>query len=95
MKLKRVKVIRNNITPEMVSRWRIVPRIIVVLYGYTFWKVTEWFMGLADPTATQAAFISAVVGAGAAFFGLYVNSGASLKEIRESYEEPDGNQEGR
>jgi hypothetical protein len=32
-------------------------------------------MGLSDPTNAQAGFISTVVGAGAAFFGLYVNSG--------------------
>ncbi len=29
-------------------------------------------MGLEDPTNAQAMFISTIVGAGAAFFGLYV-----------------------
>lgn len=76
-----------KLTPELINRWRIIPRIIVALYGFTFWKVVEWFMALPDPTATQAAFVSTVVGAGAAFFGLYVNSGASLRELREFSDE--------
>lgn len=74
------------ITPELVNRWRIVPRAIVILYGYTFWRIAEWFMALEDPSAAQAAFVSTIVGAAAAFFGLYVNSGASLKELKESRE---------
>ena len=72
------------LSPETVNKWRIIPRMIVVLYGYTFWKVADWFMSLPEPTGPQAAFVSTIVGAGAAFFGLYVNSGASLKELKES-----------
>ena len=34
-------------------------------------------MALTDPTNAQAAFISTIVGAGAAFFGLYVGKGGS------------------
>ena len=44
----------------------------MVAYGTVFWVTTQWFMGLPDPTAPQAAFVSTVVGAGAAWFGLYV-----------------------
>lgn len=71
------------IKPETLNKYRIVPRIIVTLYGYVFWCVATWFMSLPDPTAPQAAFVSTIVGASAAFFGLYVNSGASLKEIQD------------
>jgi len=35
-----------------------------------------WFMGLPNPGAAQAAFASAIISAGAAWFGLYVNSGS-------------------
>lgn len=62
-------------TPETLNRWRVIPRIIVALYGYTFYEVCAWFMSLPDPTTQQAGFVSTIVGAGAAFFGLYVNSG--------------------
>ena len=49
--------------------------LIVALYGLAFYRVMEWFMALNDPSANQAAFVSTIVGAGAAFFGFYVNSG--------------------
>lgn len=39
-----------------------------------FWNVTNWFMALPDPNNAQAGALSVVVGAGAAWFGLYVNS---------------------
>jgi hypothetical protein len=41
-------------------------------YIYAFYKSVTWFMTLPDPTNSQAMYISTIVGAGAAFFGLYV-----------------------
>jgi len=38
-------------------------------------EVATWFMGLPAPGNAQAAFASAIISAGAAWFGLYVNSG--------------------
>ena len=61
------------ITPEWLDKWRIWPRLIITLYGYAFYKTTTWFMDLPDPTNAQAGFVSVIVGAGAGFFGLYVN----------------------
>jgi hypothetical protein len=50
---------------------------------YAFYSSTTWFMALADPTNSQAAFISTIVGAGAAFFGLYVGKpGAALPKSK-------------
>ena len=60
---------------KVVDKWRIVPRIMVLMYGYIFYEVSQWFMGLVAPTMPQATFVSVIVGAAAAFFGLYVNSG--------------------
>ena len=54
---------------------RLIPRLLMVCYGYIFWMSTQWFMNLSNPTNAQAAFISTIVGAGAAWFGLYVGSG--------------------
>lgn len=70
------------VSPEIINRWRVIPRLMIGLYGYMFYRVAEWFMALPDPTAAQSAFVSVIVGASAAFFGLYVNSGASLKELK-------------
>ena len=63
------------ITSEQVDRWRIVPRLFICLYGLAFFRATEWFMGLSEPTNAQSMYVSVIVGAGAAWFGLYVSSG--------------------
>ena len=60
------------ITPEKFSAWRIFPRLLITLYGGAFYRTTEWFMQLPDPTNAQSAFVAVVVGAGDAWFGLYV-----------------------
>lgn len=62
---------------EIVDRWRIAPRLMVIGYGYMMWDVAQWFMALDEPTGPQAAFVSTLVGAAAGVFGLYVNSGGS------------------
>jgi hypothetical protein len=63
----------NKITPEWLDKWRIWPRMIITLYGIAFYETTTWFMSLPDPTNAQAGFVSVIVGAGAGFFGIYVN----------------------
>lgn len=64
-----------SLTPEQFDRWRVMPRILVLVYGWAFFDVIQWFMQLADPTNPQSVFVSTVVGAAAGFFGFYVNSG--------------------
>ena len=62
-----------------LDRFRVIPRMIMLAYIYACYSATVWFMSLSDPTNAQAAFISTIVGAGAAFFGLYVGKpGTSL-----------------
>ena len=67
---------KTEITPTKFDSWRIFPRLLITLYGFAFYRTTEWFMTLPDPTNAQSAFVSVIVGAGAAWFGLYVNSAA-------------------
>ena len=59
-------------TAEGFDKWRVFPRLLITLYGYAFYTTTSWFMALPDPTSAQSAFVSVIVGAGAAWFGLYV-----------------------
>ena len=54
-----------------VDQWRIFPRVFISTYIYLLYKVTIWFMQLPDPTMAQSGLVSIVVGAGAAWFGLY------------------------
>ena len=49
-----------------------------------FYNVTMWFMALEDPNNAQAGLVLSVVGAGAAWFGLYVNSKSGNVEIQQS-----------
>ena len=71
----------NSAHAQAIDKWRIWPRLLITLYGVMFYRTTEWFMSLPDPTNAQSAFISVIVGAGAAWFGLYCGSGGS-KEVR-------------
>jgi hypothetical protein len=65
------------IAPEYFSRWRLFPRAFITMYIYLLWRVVEWFMALPEPSMEQAGLVSVIVGAGAAWFGLYVNSSSS------------------
>ena len=73
------------ITPEWLDKWRIWPRLIITLYGFAFYRTTEWFISLEAPSNAQAGMVSVIVGAGAGFYGIYVNGQASTpkKEVCE------------
>lgn len=55
--------------------WRPFPRLFLIAYMYLLYSSFDWFMSLPDPTTQQSGLISIIVGVGAAWFGLYVNSG--------------------
>ena len=55
-----------------VDSWRIFPRIFITTYIYLLYKVVIWYMAIPQPTMEQSGLVSIVVGAGAAWFGLYV-----------------------
>ena len=56
------------------DQWRIFPRIFISTYIYLLYKVVIWYMALGAPTMEQSGLVSVVVGAGAAWFGLYTGS---------------------
>lgn len=60
---------------ETFDAWRPFPRLFILAYFYILFSAFDWFTGLEDPTTQQAGLIGTVIGAGAAWFGLYVNSG--------------------
>ena len=57
-----------------VDAWRIFPRIFITTYIYLLYKVVIWYMALEAPSMEQSGLVSIVVGAGAAWFGLYTGS---------------------
>ena len=88
MKKKEIKQIKENkldldgdgnisfaeAFPYWFDKLRIFPRVFISVYIYMFYEVAQWFMLLESPNNAQAGLVSVVVGAGAAWFGLYVNS---------------------
>jgi len=64
---------------KAVDSWRIFPRIFISTYIFLLYKVTIWFMNLPTPTFEQSGLVSIVVGAGAAWFGLYAGTSKGKK----------------
>ena len=62
-----------------VDAWRIFPRMFLWTYVVLLYKCVIWYMNLPAPTMEQSGLISIVVGAGAAWFGLYTGSSKSKK----------------
>jgi len=74
------------ITGEGISAWRIIPRLLILSYMIVFYQTCNWFMNLPDPNNAQAGFVSVVVGAGAAWFGLYVNGNRATVQVQSKME---------
>ena len=64
---------------NMVDAWRIFPRAFLSIYMFLLYYCTIWFMDLPEPTLEQSGLVSIIVGAGAAWFGLY--AGTSKNKI--------------
>ena len=59
---------------KAVDAWRIFPRLFLTVYIVLLYKCVIWYMNLLAPTMEQSGLISIVVGAGAAWFGLYTGT---------------------
>ena len=62
-----------------VDAWRIFPRLFLTVYIILLYKCVIWYMNLSAPTMEQSGLISIVVGAGAAWFGLYTGTSKKIK----------------
>ena len=62
-----------------VDSWRIFPRVFITTYIFLLYKVVIWYMALQSPTMEQSGLVSIVVGAGAAWFGLYTGTSKKSK----------------
>jgi len=68
------KISKLEAFPYWIDRLRLFPRAFIAVYIYMFYNVVDWFMLLQEPNMAQAGLVSVITGAGAAWFGLYVNS---------------------
>ena len=64
---------------KALDAWRIFPRIFITTYIYLLYKVVLWYMALGNPSMEQSGLVSVVVGAGAAWFGLYAGTSKGKK----------------
>ena len=64
---------------KAIDAWRIFPRLFLTVYIVLLYKVVIWFMELPAPNFEHSGLGSIVVGAGAAWFGLYTGSSKSRK----------------
>ena len=62
-----------------IDAWRIFPRLFLTVYIVLLYKCVIWYMNLQAPTMEQSGLISIVVGAGAAWFGLYTGTSKKSK----------------
>ena len=59
---------------KAVDAWRIFPRAFLSVYIFLLYYSVMWFMELENPSLEQSGLISIIVGAGAAWFGLYAGT---------------------
>ena len=55
---------------------RLVPRLLVLLYGFICWKTWVWITAMPEPTTQQVAFATSIWAAAAAWFSFYNNTGS-------------------
>jgi hypothetical protein len=67
---------------QAVDSWRIFPRAFLSVYIFLLYYTVMWFMELPEPSFEQSGLISIVVGAGAAWFGLYVGTSSASKTFK-------------
>jgi len=68
------KIKRGMSVAKIIDAWRIFPRAFISVYLFLLYQSSMWFMSLENPTTDQFGLVSVIVGAGAAWFGLYVRS---------------------
>ena len=88
-KIRELEDVKNNnpyqkiiFVAQAVDSWRIFPRVFLSVYVYLLYYTTFWFMDLPEPSFEQSGLISIVVGAGAAWFGLYAGTSRSSKSFK-------------
>ncbi|MCH8505062.1 MAG: hypothetical protein LAT50_12145 [Ectothiorhodospiraceae bacterium] len=69
---------------EVMDAWRVVPRLLMLLYGYICWMTWQWFTALPDPGGEQSAFAAVIWGAAAVWWGHYVKTGRDWADAPKS-----------
>ena len=54
------------------GKYKVLPRIMMLVSTIMSWNTASWFMNLEDPTAPQSAFVSVVMGVMTGIFGIWM-----------------------
>ena len=57
---------------ERFLKWKILPRLMMIMMSISAWRVVEWFMLVQDPTNAQAGLVSVVTGAMTGAFAVWL-----------------------
>ena len=61
-----------DVTFERISKWKLLPRFMMLVMTLMSWRCAEWFMNLEDPTTQQSAFVSVIMGVMTGVYGIYL-----------------------
>jgi hypothetical protein len=57
-----------------ITEYKIIPRLMMLVFTGMAWNVCDWFMGLgASATTQQTAFVSTIVGAATGAFAVWMS----------------------
>tara|TARA_S200002703_G_scaffold117021_1_gene102621 strand:+ start:258 stop:458 length:201 start_codon:yes stop_codon:yes gene_type:complete len=57
---------------DKILEWKVLPRLMTIMFSIMAWRCAEWFMYLPDPTAVQAGFATGVMGAMTGAFAIWM-----------------------
>lgn len=60
-------------TPELLNKWAVLPRLMMATFTVLSWKSCLWFMSLPDPSPSQAGFVSIITGCASGAFAIWIN----------------------
>ena len=62
-----------EMTFERILKWKLLPRLMMLMFTVMAWNVCDWFMALgAAATTQQTAFVSTIVGAATGAFAVWM-----------------------
>lgn len=59
---------------DKLMEWKVLPRLMTIMFMVMSWRCAEWFMYLDNPSAVQAGFSATVMGAMTGAFAIWMGS---------------------
>ena len=72
--------IKRKMTPETLDKWRILPRLLMLVMTGVYIRCIEWALSQPELTTQQAGLISVITGAMTGSFAIWM--GAEKSEPR-------------